>query len=98
MPGWIARTSRATVQPSGPGGLRLAETDDLDAAVLDVRLDQGRRVFPVARMLQRRSIPFSFMTGYADPDLDGFKAPVIRKPLETDSVAAVIEQLVHSPG
>ncbi|WP_052120356.1 helix-turn-helix domain-containing protein [Inquilinus limosus] len=81
--------------PSLESGLRLAETNDLDAAVLDVRLDQGRRVFPVARMLQQRSIPFSFMTGYADPDLDGFKAPVIRKPLETDSVAAVIERLVH---
>lgn len=81
--------------PSLESGLRLAETDDLDAAVLDVRLDQGQKVFPVARMLQQRSIPFSFMTGYTDPDLDGFEAPVIRKPLETDSVAAIIERLVH---
>lgn len=81
--------------PSLESGLRLAETDDLDAAVLDVQLDRGQRVFPVARMLQQRSIPFSFMTGYTDPDLEGFEAPVIKKPLETDSVAAVIERLVH---
>jgi CRP-like cAMP-binding protein/CheY-like chemotaxis protein len=82
--------------PSLESGLRLvAETDHLDAAVLDVRLDQGQRVFPVARMLQERRIPFSFMTGYTDPELDGFEAPVIQKPLETDSVAAVIERLVH---
>ncbi|HEY9347726.1 MAG TPA: helix-turn-helix domain-containing protein [Inquilinus sp.] len=77
-------------------GLRLAEDGDVDAAVLDVRLDQGRRVFPVAQTLQRRSIPFSFMTGYSgDPELDRFQAPVLRKPVETGSVAAVIEQLIH---
>ncbi|WP_441698498.1 helix-turn-helix domain-containing protein [Inquilinus sp. YAF38] len=76
-------------------GLRLAEAGDVDAAVLDVRLDQGQRVFPVAQTLQRRSIPFSFMTGYSDPELDRFQAPVLRKPVETGSVAAVIEQLIH---
>jgi CheY-like chemotaxis protein len=73
-------------------GLRLAEASEVDAAVLDVRLDQGQRVFPVARTLQRRSIPFSFMTGYTDPELEG---PVLKKPIETGSVAAVIEQLIH---
>jgi len=76
-------------------GMRLAEAGDVDAAVLDVRLDQGQRVFPVAQTLQRRSIPFSFMTGYADPELDRFHAPVLRKPVESGSVAAVIEQLIH---
>ena len=76
-------------------GLRLAEAGEVDAAVLDVRLDQGQRVFPVAQTLQRRSIPFSFMTGYADPELDRFQAPVLRKPVETGSVAAVIQQLIH---
>lgn len=81
--------------PSLESGLRLARTGNLDAAVLDVRLDHGQRVFPVARMLQQRSIPFSFMTGYADPELEGFKAPVIKKPVETGSVAAVIERLIH---
>jgi CRP/FNR family transcriptional regulator len=81
--------------PSLESGLRLAETGNLDAAVLDVRLDRGQRVFPVARILQQRSIPFSFMTGYSDPELEGFEAPVIRKPIETGSVAAVIERLVH---
>jgi|GEM_PF-308822 len=76
-------------------GLRLAEASEVDAAVLDVRLDQGQRVFPVARTLQRRSIPFSFMTGYTDPELEGFAAPVLKKPIESGSVAAVIEQLIH---
>ncbi len=81
--------------PSLEDGLRLAEAGDLDAAVLDVRLDHGQRVFPVARTLQRRSIPFSFMTGYTDPELDSFGAPVIQKPVEAGTVTAVIEQLIH---
>jgi len=76
-------------------GLQLAESDDVDAAFLDVRLEQGQRVFPVARMLQRRSIPFSFMTGYSDPEVERFHVPVIQKPIETGSVTAVIEQLIH---
>jgi CRP-like cAMP-binding protein/CheY-like chemotaxis protein len=81
--------------PSLESGLRLAEADDLDAAVLDVRLDQGQKVYPVARMLQKRSIPFSFMTGHVDPELDGFQAPVIKKPLDDGTVAAVLERLIH---
>ncbi len=89
--------SRCWARPArSRSGLRLAEAGDVDAAVLDVRLDQGQRVFPVAQTLQRRSIPFSFMTGYSgDPELDRFQAPVLRKPVETGSVAAVIEQLIH---
>jgi len=82
--------------PSLKTGLRLAEeSDDIDAAILDVRLDQDQRVFPVAQTLQRRSIPFSFMTGYTDPDLAGFEAPVIKKPLDDGSVAAILKRLIH---
>jgi hypothetical protein len=46
-------------------------------------------------MLQKRSIPFSFMTGYSDPEMERFRAPVIQKPIEAGSVTAVIEQLIH---
>jgi DNA-binding response OmpR family regulator len=43
--------------------LRLAHTEALDAAVLDVNL-HGEKVFPVADELQARGIPFLFATGY----------------------------------
>lgn len=76
-------------------GLQLAETDTLDAAVLDIRLEQGQRVFPIARALQRRSIPFSFMTGFEDPEIEAFSAPVLQKPLEHASVRATIEGLMQ---
>jgi len=43
---------------------RLAETLPLGAAVLDLDL-RGEPVFPVARALRRRRVPFVFLTGYS---------------------------------
>lgn len=42
---------------------RIAETADLDVAVLDVNLS-GRASYPVAERLEARGIPFLFATGY----------------------------------
>jgi CheY-like chemotaxis protein len=52
----------------GPAGsvaeaLRLLEHAAVEAAVLDVNL-RGERVYPVADVLRRRSIPFVFASGY----------------------------------
>ena len=43
--------------------LRLAATEDIDAAVLDINL-HGEFVFAVAERLQDRGVPFAFTTGY----------------------------------
>lgn len=53
----------------------------LDAAVLDVNLG-GERVYPVADALRERGVPFVFLTGYAEAELDGRFAnvPVVQKP------------------
>lgn len=53
----------------GPAGslrsaLRLSESEEIDAAILDVNL-AGERVFPVARLLASRDIPYIFATAYA---------------------------------
>lgn len=55
----------------GPHGrvreaLEAARSLAIDGAVLDVNLD-GELVFPVARELARREIPFIFATGYDLP-------------------------------
>jgi DNA-binding response OmpR family regulator len=50
-------------------GLQLAATADLDFAVLDVNLGQGRTSYPMADLLSERGIPFFFLTGY---DGEGF--------------------------
>ena len=46
-------------------GLRLAEQEALDGAVLDVNLN-GDWCFPIAEALRRRDVPFIFLTGYDD--------------------------------
>jgi CheY-like chemotaxis protein len=59
--------------PVGPAsnideGLALAQTEALDAALLDVNV-AGRHVFPVAQALKDRDIPFVFSTGYGEGGL-----------------------------
>ena len=44
-------------------GLSAARVETLDIALLDVNV-AGEQVFPVAHALERRGIPFLFMTGY----------------------------------
>jgi CheY-like chemotaxis protein len=43
--------------------LRLVESEDIDAAVLDINL-HGEFVYDVAARLQDRRVPFVFTTGY----------------------------------
>jgi CheY-like chemotaxis protein len=54
----------------GPAGhlnraVALAESEQLDGALLDVNLN-GERCFPIAEVLTKRAIPFAFLTGYGD--------------------------------
>jgi CheY-like chemotaxis protein len=60
----------AVVGPVGRvhDGLRLAESEALDGAVLDVNL-HGDWCFPIAQALLQRGIPFIFLTGYDDAAL-----------------------------
>lgn len=46
-------------------GLRLAEHEELDGAILDVNLN-GDWSFPIAWALRHRGVPFIFLTGYDD--------------------------------
>jgi CheY-like chemotaxis protein len=50
--------------------LRLTATEAIDGAMLDLNL-AGHTVYPVADELARRGIPFIFVTGYGDQELDG---------------------------
>lgn len=68
----------------------------IDGAVLDVNL-RGEMVFPVARSLQDRGIPFAFATGY-----DGWtlpepfsQSPRMDKPLKIDALIALLQPLIN---
>jgi len=67
----------------------------LDAAVLDVRLGDSH-VLPVANRLAALGLPFVFVTGYQQADIEVHRgAPVLRKPFDTDELAAVLAGLLR---
>jgi len=67
--------------------LRLARSETLDGAVLDVNV-RGERIDPVAEMLMARGVPILFATGYGEVRLQGNAAPtVIDKPYTQDKLA-----------
>lgn len=70
---------------------RVEEMDDAGGAILDVNLG-GEMVFPVADALERRSIPFVFVTGY-EPNVVPHRHAnkiLLRKPLASADLAAAL--------
>ncbi len=53
----------AAVVPRLEDAMRLSDSDDFDVAMLDVHLN-GKTVFPFARELEKRGVPFLFATAY----------------------------------
>ena len=75
--------------------LALAAAEPIDAAVLDVHIGE-RRSYEVARLLERRGIPYVFATGYGASGIDpGFEAvPVIDKPYRSEDIEAGLVGLI----
>lgn len=74
--------------------LALAQTADLDCAVLDVNLG-GESTFPVADLLREKGAPFAFATGYGDAGLREIDraSPVLQKPFREIDLRRVLESL-----
>lgn len=71
--------------------LSLAETAEMDCAVLDVNLG-GQPIFPLADALRARGVCFAFATGYGDAgvrDVDK-GAPVLQKPFRESDLARIL--------
>lgn len=85
--------------PVGPAyrlreALDLAAEAPLDAAILDVNLNEERS-YPVAEILSARGIPFLFATGYAEGGLEWIgEAAVIAKPYGRDQLARALGALI----
>jgi len=74
-----------------PQALALAQSVEIDLAILDVNLD-GRMSFPVAEVLEARGVPFFFASGYGSA---GVEPPfedrlTIRKPFEVKDLRGAI--------
>lgn len=78
-------------------GLRKAETEVYDVAVLDVNLD-GEPSFPIAEALAEREIPFLFVTGYGARGLERQFAghPVLAKPFLQSELDAALKALLRA--
>jgi two-component sensor histidine kinase len=80
--------SELGLQVDGPHGtlkdaLTAAKSNKVKAAILDVNL-AGEKIYPVASVLNERSIPFVFITGYARDSIDPRfgHVLVLQKPIE----------------
>ena len=73
--------------------LNAIDGDSFDLAILDVNL-KGENVWPVARALSDRSVPFILASGgHVDPPPSEFAGvPMIDKPYTLDRIKPVIEQ------
>jgi len=72
-------------------GLALATSAELDGALLDVNL-AGERCFPIADELEKRSIPYVFLTGYGESGIPPAyqRAPRLVKPFRPQALVDVV--------
>ncbi|HSF23046.1 MAG TPA: response regulator [Blastocatellia bacterium] len=77
-------------------GLNLVETTAVNGAILDINLN-GELVYPVAKALMDRNIPFLFTTGYSSLDVpSSFRSvPRLDKPVEPGLFIQVLEKIVY---
>lgn len=70
-------------------GVSMAETEEADAALVDVNLD-GTRSDAVVDVLARRGIPVIYATGYGKVAADGNCGTVLKKPYTADALARAL--------
>jgi len=89
----------AVVRPASTlqEGLALAQREAIDAAILDVNLN-GVRSFPIAEILQARSVPYFFATGYgSSEDVVRRGVEIVKKPFRDDVVQVALDRLLANP-
>jgi len=72
---------------------------NVDIGVLDVALG-GTTSFPVAELLEQRTIPFIFTTGYGDTSMFPERflhVPIVRKPYVMHALADAISRCLKRP-
>ena len=75
-------------------GLRIAENETFAAALLDVNL-AGEASYPIASVLQRKGIPFAFVTGYGAAATRQYPGiAVLQKPYTQDQLGVMVQGLL----
>ena len=72
------------------------ELEPIDAALLDVNLDGGQLVYPLADALAARGTPFIFATGNGRWVERRFAhVPVVHKPYRPGEILAALRRVLH---
>jgi CheY-like chemotaxis protein len=97
----IRRSGHICLGPAGSLSeiLQLIEAHRVDAAILDVRLRHGEKVYPVADLLAGRGIPFAFVTAYGLGHVDPRYAHcrILPKPVLPAELELLLQELTQSP-
>src|SRR5262245_23152953 len=85
--------------PTVNRAMETIERDEIDAAVLDVRVN-GDEVYPIADRLRESHIPIVFVTGYSQQDLRaGYRHHAyISKPFDPEAVVTQLEKVLEVRG
>jgi DNA-binding response OmpR family regulator len=72
-----------------------AMTGVFDLAILDINIG-GYGIDPVADVIEKRGLPFLFVTGYGTAHLPSLfrRRPVLEKPVSIDKLKATIDALL----
>ena len=91
----------AAVAASVADGLALVDDErlDLDGAVLDINLG-GEKVFPIARRLKDRGVPFIFSTGYGLAGIaeEFARTPTLAKPYGPGALHGMLASVFSKRG
>jgi CheY-like chemotaxis protein len=85
-----------TVAGTVEQAVALVESQDFDAALLDMNLN-GRKSDAVAEALAARGVPFAFSTGYnkSDPGVGAAAGrPVLKKPFQHEKLVEILTRLL----
>ena len=76
-----------------------AMTGVFDLAILDINID-GLGIDPVAHVIERRGLPFLFVTGYGASWLPSLfrRRPVLEKPVSIEKLKSTIDELLERSG
>lgn len=75
---------------------KCAAEETLSAALLDIRFDCNE-VWPVARILASRGVPFVFSTGHYDRESlprEWSDRPILRKPVGRQKIIAALTEVI----
>jgi CheY-like chemotaxis protein len=76
-------------------GVRLAESEEADAALVDINLD-GTRSDAVVEVLARRGIPIVVTTGYGKAAAKGGGHAVLEKPYTAEALARALAAVLNA--